>query len=194
MQKADRKCKRPFGTAPAGALPAVPSTTWRGAVRAGQAASEGRGVGPSGRGGRRDANGMATRRGGSRTSTARTSLMRPGAPPWREYTVRLTSHGCPLSHAQETVTSSCHMRRPLWTQLSLSCSREGSWGESMEKARRMSACAPKTPHGAALLDASPPDPTGTQPTGPILSRNAGEDGACNQPDEGQPPNTPWVST
>jgi len=67
-------------------------------------------------------------------------------------------------------------------------------GESMEKARRMSACAPKTPHGAVLLDASPPDPTGTQPTGPILSRIAGEDGACNQPDEGQPPTTPWVST
>ena len=35
---ADRKCKRPFGTAPAGALPAAHSTMSRGAVRSGRAA------------------------------------------------------------------------------------------------------------------------------------------------------------
>jgi hypothetical protein len=31
-------------------------------------------------------------------------------------------------------------------------------------------------------------------TGAILVSMAGEDGACHEPDAGQPPTTPWVST
>jgi hypothetical protein len=39
-----------------------------------------------------------------------------------------------------------------------------------------------------------PSPFPSLHTGPTLSRIAGEGGECHEPGEGQPPNTPWVST
>jgi hypothetical protein len=58
-------------------------------------------------------------RGWAPASSASLTATPPAA---RAHTVLLTSHRCPFSHAQETVTASCPMRSPHWAQLSLSCS------------------------------------------------------------------------
>ena len=82
FQLADRKNKRPFGTAPAGASPAAHSTTSRSAVRSGPAAQDGSGVGPSGVLRGREADGITTLSGVRGTSAARTVPLRPHATAW----------------------------------------------------------------------------------------------------------------